>query len=111
MSIITIGSALENGLLRLSHGHEGLLEVFNNGWGFVCDDYWDKVDSDVACRSLGFRRASSFEASQVHPNVTGDFSIDDVHCTGVEINILECPHTDVHDCGVSEHVYLTCEVG
>ena len=102
---------LVNGQVRLSHGHEGLLEVYNNGWGFVCDDYWDNVDSNVACRSLGFRRASSFETYQTHPNSTSYFSIDDVHCTGSEINILECPHQDVHDCGTYEHIYLTCEVG
>ena len=69
------------------------------------------MDSDVACRSLGFRRAASFESYQFHPNLTSEFSIDDVHCTGDEINILDCPHEELHNCRYYEHIYLTCEVG
>ena len=102
---------LENGELRLSGGHEGLLEVYDNGWGYVCDDYWDKVDSDVACRILGFRRAADFSVGNTHPNYTSNFSLDDVQCTGNETNILDCDHTTVHDCSYYEHIFLTCAVG
>ena len=100
-----------NGELRLNHGHEGLLEYYYNGWGYVCDDYWDILDSNVACRSLGFKRASSFESYQLHPNRTAIFTIDDVHCNGNESSLLECSHRNDHNCYYSEHVYLTCEVG
>ena len=65
----------------------------------------------MACRILGFRRAANFEVSASHPNATSDFSIDDVQCTGNETNILDCPHSNVHNCAFYEHILLTCAVG
>ncbi len=45
------------GELRILGGRNtsaGRLEVFNRGWGTVCDDYWSRNDAQVACRQLGF---------------------------------------------------------
>ena len=34
---------------------EGLLQVYyNNTWGWVCANQWDKDDADVACRMMDF---------------------------------------------------------
>ena len=52
------------GNLRLSDGannYEGRLEIFVNGtWGTVCDDSFNTVDAQVACRQLGFQTSSKF---------------------------------------------------
>ena len=41
--------------LRGSTGMQGRVEVCLNGdWGTVCHDHWSTVDSNVACRQLGY---------------------------------------------------------
>ena len=51
-------SACQDGDARLRGGRypqEGVVEICRNQqWGRVCDDYWDKNDSTVVCRQLGF---------------------------------------------------------
>ena len=45
------------GSIRLQGGNatSGRVEICNsNEWGTVCDDLWDTVDAQVACRYLGF---------------------------------------------------------
>ena len=52
-----------HGSIRLQGGStsmNGRVEVCRNGdWGTVCDDYWSTVDSDVACRQLGFSNSGT----------------------------------------------------
>ena len=39
----------------------GLLEVYAGGeWGTVCDDRFEKVSADLACRQLGYFFSNSF---------------------------------------------------
>ncbi|XP_060910025.1 macrophage receptor MARCO-like isoform X2 [Labrus mixtus] len=95
--------------VRLVPGpNQGRLEVKYNGvWGTVCDDNFDPTDGKVVCRMLGFKTVTStFTAS---PG-TGEIWLDDLHCTGTEADIFNCPHplVGVHNCGHSEDVGVGC---
>ena len=47
-----------DGDIRLSGGvddNEGLVEIcYNATWGTVCDNMWEPINANVACRQLGF---------------------------------------------------------
>jgi len=52
------------GDLRINGGgSSGRLEFqnFDGRWGTVCDNGFDDDEADVACRQLGYRRASSVD--------------------------------------------------
>ena len=39
----------------------GRLEIYNRTWGIVCGgDSFSSTEADVACRQLGFSRATSY---------------------------------------------------
>lgn len=45
-------------MLRIADGrtvNEGRVEIcFNETWGTICNNYWDQLDANVVCRSLGY---------------------------------------------------------
>ena len=97
--------------LRLVGGNDtaGRLEIYLDGeWGTVCDDYWDLVDADVACRQLGFLGAISAPRYAAFGEGSEPTHLDDVECTGVETDLVSCAHTRLEDCGHSEDAGVVC---
>ena len=79
--------------LRLVDGelfNAGRLEVFHEGaWGTVCGHSWNNVDSEVACKELGF--TGGVFTRKFGPG-SGQIWLEHVQCRGTELSLFECPH-------------------
>ena len=97
------------GTIRLAGGssqHEGRVEVYYNGdWGTVCDDAWDTVDAAVVCAELGYSRDGA-QVKSFGPGV-GDIKMDDVECTGSELELQQCDS----EAGVNMTVFILKMLG
>jgi deleted-in-malignant-brain-tumors protein 1 len=53
------------GAIRLLDGStttEGRVEICNNNaWGTVCNDLWDNVDAEIACKQLGLPSSGNYQ--------------------------------------------------
>ena len=49
-------------------------------------------------------------AIYIFPYGTGDIHLDDLHCTGSESRLIDCPHSGagVHNCSHSEDAGVLC---
>lgn len=86
----------------------GLLEYRYRGtWRGVCDDGFDELDGQVACRELGLVYVSH---TSTQPGPHRDHWFDELACTGSEVSIADCPGNTigVEDCGSSDWVALAC---
>ena len=87
------------------------MEMFYNGnWGTVCDDSWDIRDARVVCRQLGFPHVVSAPYRARFGRGSGEILLDNVHCSGSESLIMNCPHNGwgVHNCGHNEDASVIC---
>ncbi|KAM9710489.1 uncharacterized protein marco isoform 1-T1 [Menidia menidia] len=95
--------------VRLVPGkYKGRIEVkYNNVWGTVCDDSFDRLDGKVICKMLGFQSVvSTFTAS---PG-TGQIWLDELKCTGAESDVFDCPNSGAgtHNCNHDEDAGVHC---
>ena len=101
-----------DGEINLANGptyNAGRIEIYHNTvWGTICDNDFDEVAADVACKQLGFLRAVSYG-----PNFgpgSGPIWLDGVTCTGQESSLATCFHKGwgVHNCQHNRDVGVTC---
>ncbi|XP_071504915.1 neurotrypsin-like [Diadema antillarum] len=113
-SLVPDPSAKE-GEIRLSGSSStptyGLLQIYHdNSWGSVCRDGWYSIDSQVACRELGYQTGSGSSSFWVTGEFFGPIYLTDVGCTGDEVALSLCPHGGWGntDCGHEWDIYLDC---
>ena len=91
----------------------GRLEVFyKRQWGTICDDNWDMKDARVACRQLGYKYAvTPLKGLQVRDG-SRKIWLDDVNCTGSELNLTTCSHNGwgKHNCGKNQYAGVECSL-
>lgn len=100
--------------IRLTNGPSefaGRVEVYIDGeWGTVCDDSWDIRDGHVVCHQLGYGRALATHGVAHYGQGTGVIAMDDVGCSGEEINLFSCSYvgSTAHNCRHTEDAGVEC---
>ena len=75
----------------------------------VCDDYFDALDADSACNTLGYtssRTYSTYDMTEWSETEI-PFLMDNVECDSASTNFLSCS-SNAENCGHSENVLLRC---
>ena len=90
---------------------QGILMVKHmNVWGTVCDDAFETIDAEAACKTLGFTGGSRTNQDPGFSESEVPILMDDVNCASSSTNFLTCEHPGwgKENCGHSEDVLLTC---
>ena len=101
-----------NGDLRITGNFSGLLQVYYNGWGFICDNGWGIVDANTTCRILGYHTV--IMTSIARYNASTNYKLVDIRCKGGENSILDCGYRTYSSssyCYANEHIYIECGPG
>ncbi len=88
-------------------GSSGRLELLHEGvWGTVCDDGFEVLEANIACRQLGFSSGTPHTAG----GGTGPIFLDDLACVGTEDAFDSCPGVrwGRSDCTHGEDVGVSC---
>ena len=109
---MTVG--VDSTSIRLVGGNsprEGRVEVFNGqGWGTVCDDYWNLNHASVVCRHLGFGHPVETSTRRFGQG-NGTIGLANVDCRGTENSLFDChgaSNWNNSNCQHSEDVGVVC---
>jgi len=91
---------------------QGLVQVnYNNNWGWVCADQWDKQDADVACRMMGFDGSlSSFKEIEESKDTKYAALLNKIQCSGNESTLFSCIYDrlKLNNCKERRRAGATC---
>ncbi|XP_011408917.1 PREDICTED: scavenger receptor cysteine-rich domain superfamily protein-like, partial [Amphimedon queenslandica] len=104
-----------NGSVRLVNGttpDEGRVEVCINGeWGAVCGRYWDRSETKVVCKQLGYSQ-DAVEGSVFRYSKFGDGDYQqilwNIQCTGSETSLTSCSNYHNDNCYYGRTVGIKC---
>ena len=74
----------------------------------VCDDGWDRTDANVACKEAGYPRGALMATTRGSSHGLS-YAMDEVSCDGSESKLMNCRHSQRHDCGPSEAAGAVCD--
>jgi hypothetical protein len=108
---MTIGC--ETGSIKVVDGQDtsdGRIEIcFDNLWGTICSQSWDKNDALIACKQLGFSTEFALSFSKTtSAAVSGYNHFGSVTCVGTENTLLECVYDINHSCDNSGYAIVSC---
>ncbi|XP_063406063.1 neurotrypsin-like [Mytilus trossulus] len=116
MNLACVVNGQLSGGLRIISGstaNQGRLEIYRYGeWGTVCDNHFDNIDAEVACRQLGFCSGIMQPAHMIDDG-KGAIWLNEVNCTGAESTLLQCAYNTYslhcsHHEDVGIHCFLSC---
>ena len=90
-------------------GAEGRVELMVGGeWRTVCDESWDLLDADVACRhlDLGYALVAVVDAG-FGPGTASIWSTR-LNCDGSEASLMDCPRVAGASCQHSQDAGVVC---
>ncbi|XP_071944451.1 neurotrypsin-like [Antedon mediterranea] len=104
--------------LRLTggaHFEQGRVEIYHDGeWGTICDRDWTMADANIVCKTyLNSQAINAYKSMQDNNDVERPIFIEDISCTGMEKNILDCAFKgleETHDCSHTDEVWADCEI-
>ncbi|VDI27796.1 Hypothetical predicted protein, partial [Mytilus galloprovincialis] len=93
--------------------HQGRLEIhFKGEWGTVCDNHFENIDAEVACRQLGYC-SGIMQPKLLIRDGHGQIWMNDVKCLGSERKLQNCIYNDdrshcrhYEDVGI--HCFINC---
>ena len=100
--------------IRLVSGNgysSGRVEIYLFGtWGTVCENNFNIVAANVACKQLGFPGAVSFRGG-LYGSGRGKILLEGVNCKGKENSLASCDHLPwgKHNCEHRQDVGINCE--
>ena len=86
-----------------------LLQIW---WTLLQEAFYSLPQSHIfILRELGYDGANQHTKKSFFGQVSDDFAMDEVRCTGNEASILDCPHQTSDNCGGSEGLGVICSSG